>query len=111
LHFVDIELGLSRTSLWHSDCEELIGRGFMMRVTIGLIGLSLVGGVVPTGLAGITHAAQVLAGTAGALLSLLLCCLAGAVASRRPAAPTVVPVTPRRQLNSIAPPRSVPRTI
>ena len=38
-----------------------------MRVAIGLIALSLVGGVVPTGFAGITYALQVLAGTAGAL--------------------------------------------
>jgi hypothetical protein len=81
-----------------------------MRVAIGLIGLSLIGGVVPTGFAGITHAAQVLAGTAGALLSLLLCCLAGAVAARR-AAPTVVRVTSRRPHASIASSHSVPRSI
>jgi hypothetical protein len=53
-----------------------------MRVAIGLIALGLVGGVVPTGLPGISHAVQVLAGTACALLSLVLFCLAGAVASR-----------------------------
>lgn len=80
-----------------------------MRVAIGLIGLCLVGGVVPTGLAGITQAAQVLAGTAGALLSLLLFCLAGAAGRR--AAPTVVRVTPRRPHGSIASPQSFPRSI
>ena len=81
-----------------------------MRVAIGLIGLSLIGGVVPTGFAGITHAAQVLAGTAGALLALLVCCLGGAAAARR-AAPTVVRVKPRRPHGSIASSQSVPRSI
>ena len=81
-----------------------------MRVAFGLIGLSLIGGVVPTGFAGITHAAQVLAGTAGALLSLLLFCLAGATAARRTAS-AVVRVTPRRPHGSIASSQSVPRGI
>ena len=81
-----------------------------MRVAIGLIGLSLISGVVPTGFAGFTHAAQVLAGTAGALLALLLFCLGGATAARR-AAPTVVRVTPRRPHGSIASSQSVPRSI
>ncbi len=52
-----------------------------MRTAIGLIVLGLVGGVLPTGLAGSAHAAQVLAGTVGALLSLLVSCVA--VAARR----------------------------
>jgi hypothetical protein len=81
-----------------------------MRVAIGLIGLSLIGGVVPTGFAGIAYAAQVLAGTAGALLSLLACCLAGAFAARR-AAPTVVRVTARRPHASIASSQSIARRI
>jgi len=81
-----------------------------MRVALGLIGLSLIGGVVPTGFAGITHAAQVLAGTAGALLVLLLFCLGGAAAARRDA-PTVVRVTLRRPHGSIASSQSVPRSI
>ena len=81
-----------------------------MRVAMGLIGLSLIGGVVPTGFAGITHAAQVLAGTAGALLALLVFCLAGAVAARR-TVPAVVRVTPRRPHPSIASRQSVPRSI
>jgi hypothetical protein len=88
----------------------LIGRVDRMRVAIGLIGLSLVGGVVPTGFAGITYALQVLAGTAGALLSLLLVCVASAAAARR-AAPAVVRVTSRRPHGSIASSQSVPRII
>jgi hypothetical protein len=48
-----------------------------MRAVVGLVVLGLVGGVVPTGLAGFAHAGQVLAGTVGALLSLAVCCVAG----------------------------------
>jgi hypothetical protein len=81
-----------------------------MRVAIGLIGLGLIGGVVPTGFAGVSYAVQVLAGTAGALASLLVVCLAGAAAARR-AAPTVVRVTARRPHGSIASSRSIPRSI
>lgn len=82
----------------------------MMRAAIGLIGLGLAGGVVPTGLAGIAHATPVLVGTAGALLSLILFCLACAATARR-AAPTVAPPAPRRQRNLVASPQSVPRVI
>jgi hypothetical protein len=99
-----------RTTSWHFNCDVEAREGWWMRVAIGLIGLSLIGGVVPTGFAGITHAAQVLAGTAGALLALLLFCLGGATAARR-AAPTVVRVTPRRPHPSIASSQSVPRSI
>jgi tellurite resistance protein TehA-like permease len=80
-----------------------------MRTAIGLIGLGLVGGVVPTGLPGFAHAAQVLAGTAGALLSLVVCCLAGAVAARRAASSSVR--APRRQRSPITSRQSVPRSI
>jgi hypothetical protein len=62
-----------------------------MRTAIGLIGLGLIGGVVPTGLQGITSALQVLAGTAGALTALVICCLASAVTTRR----QTIPVTLR----------------
>jgi hypothetical protein len=48
-----------------------------MRTVVGLVVLGLVGGVVPTGLAGFAYAGQVLAGTVGALLSLAVCCVAG----------------------------------
>jgi len=81
-----------------------------MRATIGLVALGLIGGVAPTGLAGIAHAGQVLAGTAGALLFLIVCCLAGAAAARV-ATPTIAPVVPRRPRSPIASPRSAPRSI
>jgi hypothetical protein len=81
-----------------------------MRVAIGLIGLSVISAVVPTGFAGIAYAAQVLAGTAGALVSLLVCCLAGAFAVRR-TAPTVVRIAPRRSHASIASSRSIAGSI
>ena len=61
-----------------------------MRTAIGLIGLGLIGGVVPTGLQGITYALQVLAGTAGALTALVICCLASAVATRRQTPPVTL---------------------
>ena len=54
-----------------------------MRAAIGLIGLGLIGGVVPSGLQGITYALPVLAGTAGALTALVIGCLASAVATRQ----------------------------
>ena len=62
----------------------------MMRTAIGLIGLGLIGGVVPTGLQGITYALPVLAGTAGALTALVICCLASAVATRRQTPPVTL---------------------
>jgi hypothetical protein len=61
-----------------------------MRTAIGLIGLGLIGGVVPTGLQGITYALPVLAGTAGALTALVICCLASAVATRRQTPPVTL---------------------
>jgi hypothetical protein len=61
-----------------------------MRTAIGLIGLGLIGGVVPTGLQDITDALQVLAGTAGALTALVICCLASAVATRRQTPPVTL---------------------
>ena len=61
-----------------------------MRTAIGLIGLGLIGGVVPTGLQGSTYALQVLAGTAGALTALAICCLASAVATRRQTSPVTL---------------------
>jgi len=81
-----------------------------MRTAIGLIGLCLIGGVVPTGIAGISHAGVVVGGTAGALLSLIVCCLVGAVAARR-AAIAPQPLAPRRRQHSIASPESAPRSI
>jgi hypothetical protein len=63
-----------------------------MRTAIGLIGLGLIGGIVPTGLQGITYALQMLAGTAGALTALVICCLASGVATRRQTPPRNPPV-------------------
>jgi hypothetical protein len=81
-----------------------------MRAAIGLIVLGLVGGVVPTGLSGFTHAAQVLAGTAGALISLVICCLGAGAAARAISAWALSPsrVQPRRP---VVVTRSAPRTI
>ena len=62
----------------------------MMRIAIGLIGLGLIGGFVPTGLRGITYALPVLAATAGALTALVICCLASAVAIRRQTPPVIL---------------------
>jgi hypothetical protein len=81
-----------------------------MRTAIGLIVLGLISGVAPTGLASIGHAALVLSGTAGALLSLLICCLVGATAARR-AGPKIVPLTPRRRRLPLPTPQSAPRAI
>jgi hypothetical protein len=53
-----------------------------MRTAIGLIGLGVAGGVVPTGLAGIAHAGAVLGGTAAALVLLVTVCLAAAALTR-----------------------------
>ena len=61
-----------------------------MRTAIGLIGLGLISGVVPTGLQGITYALPVLAGTAGALTALVICCLASALATRRQTPPVTL---------------------
>jgi len=61
-----------------------------MRTAIGLIGLGLIGGVVPSGLQGITYALPVLAGTAGALTALVICGLASAVSTRRQTPPVTL---------------------
>lgn len=81
-----------------------------MRTAIGLIGLGLIGGVLPTGIAGISHAGLVLAGTAGALFSLIAGCLVGAVAARR-AVMAPPSMAPRRPRHPIASPESASRSI
>src|SRR5438445_3224299 len=73
-----------------ATCISEEGDPPLMRTAIGLIGLGLIGGVVPTGLQGITYAVQVLAGTAGALTALVICCLASAVAIRRQTPPVTL---------------------
>lgn len=80
-----------------------------MRTAIGLIILGLVGGVVPTGLSGFTYAAQVLAGTAGALVSLVLCCLGAGAAARGISAWALS--ARRIQPRPVVVTRSAPRTI
>jgi hypothetical protein len=80
-----------------------------MRTAIGLIVLGLIGGVVPTGLPGIDNAAQVLAGTAGALVSLVIFCMAGPVATR--VTSSVAPTAPRLQRRLVASTQSAPRSI
>ncbi len=54
-----------------------------MRTAIGLIGLGVAGGVVPTGLAGIVHAWALVGGTAAALALLVTVCLTAPVLTRR----------------------------
>jgi hypothetical protein len=54
-----------------------------MRIAIGLIGLGVAGGTIPTGLAGIAHAGPVVGGTAAALALLVGVCLAAPVLVRR----------------------------
>lgn len=78
-----------------------------MRTAIGLLGLGIVAGVVPTGLAGIVQAGPVLLGAAGALVFLLVCCLAGPIAARR-AAPGLKPLAPPRQPSPTVSPQSAP---
>ena len=81
-----------------------------MRTAIGLIGLGIIGGVVPTGLPAINHVAQVVAGTAGALLSLVICCLAGAALATR-AAPSFLPSAARAQRRPVTSTQSATRSI
>lgn len=80
-----------------------------MRTVIGLLGLGFVAGVVPTGLVGIAQAGLVILGTVGALLCLLVCCLAGPIAARW-AAPALT-AAPRRQPSPIVSPQSASRSI
>jgi hypothetical protein len=59
-----------------------------MRIAIGLIGLGVAGGTIPTGLAGISHAGAVFGGTAAALALLVGVCLAAPALVRRKSPPT-----------------------
>ena len=74
-----------------------------MRIAIGLIGLGVAGGTIPTGLAGMAHAEAVLGGTAAALALLVGLCLAAPVLLRRRSRTTgpgakVVPFRPADSL-------------
>ena len=78
-----------------------------VRAAIGLIGLGVVGGVVPTGLAGMPYAALVLASASGSLVLLFVGCIVGANLARpsSPAAP------PRRFPLRHATPTGSPRNM
>jgi len=54
-----------------------------VRTAIGLIGLGVAGGIIPTGLAGIAHAGAVVGGTVAALALLVGICLAAPMLVRR----------------------------
>jgi hypothetical protein len=84
--------------------------GLGMRAAIGLIGLSLLGGVAPTGLSGLPYAAPVLAGTAGALVLLVAGCLAGASLAARRGRPAAS-VASRIPLGRVASARAASRII
>src|SRR5499425_3696601 len=106
-----------KANLWRFNCtvsgtNALFGpeTSVSMRTAIGLVGLGIVAGVVPAGLAGIAQAGQVLLGTAGALVCLLVCCLAGPIAARR-AAPARRPRPAPRQPSPIVSRHSASRTI
>jgi len=74
-----------------------------LRTAIGLFVLGLLGGVVPTGAAGVAYAGTVMMGAAGALLSLALFGLAGALAARRAAWVASAPRLQRTPLASAQP--------
>jgi len=82
-----------------------------MRTVIGLLGLGLVAGVVPTGLLGIGQAGLVLLITAGALVCLLVCCLAGPAAVRWAGPALRSAAAPRQQPSPIVSPQSASRSI
>ena len=79
-----------------------------VRAAIGLIGLGVVGGVAPTGIAGMPYVALVLGSAGGSLLLLIALCIAGAHLGR-PSSPTA---TPRRlPLRHAAPTGSASRSM
>jgi len=61
-----------------------------VRAAIGLIGLGVVGGVVPTGIAGMPYVALALGSAGGSLLLLIALCIVGAHLAR-PSSPTAHP--------------------
>jgi hypothetical protein len=77
-----------------------------MRIAIGLIGLGVAGGTIPTGLAGIAHAGAVVGGTAAALALLVGACLAAPVLVRRRSRTT----GPGAQVAPFRPADSLPRS-
>src|SRR5262249_30453868 len=66
-HFGVLAADLSIATRWHCICGEWVGRVSTLRTAIGLFVLGLLGGVVPTGAAGVAYAGTVMMGAAGAL--------------------------------------------
>ena len=81
-----------------------------MRIAIGLIGLGVAGGTIPTGLAGLANAGAVVGGTAGALALLVGVCLAATVLVRRRSRTTGpgAKVAPFRPADSLPRSRQLP---
>src|SRR5262249_61906311 len=52
-HFGVFAAELSIATRWHCICGGSVGRGLTLRTAIGLFVLGLLGGVVPTGAAGV----------------------------------------------------------
>jgi hypothetical protein len=77
-----------------------------VRAAVGLIGLGVVGGVAPTGIAGMPYMALALGGAGGSLLLLIALCIVGAHLTR-PSSPTAPPR--RLPLRHAAPTGSVSR--
>jgi hypothetical protein len=61
-----------------------------VRAAIGLIGLGVVGGVIPTGIAGMPYVALALGSAGGSLLLLIALCIVGAHLAR-PSSPAAHP--------------------
>ena len=79
-----------------------------MRTAIGLIGLGVAGGVLPTGVAGMAHVAPVVGGAVAALTLLVGACLAAPALLRRrrralPVPKLAVPAAPLRPAPAIRP--------
>jgi hypothetical protein len=79
-----------------------------MKTAMGLIGLGVLGGTIPTGLAGIAHAGAVVGGTAAALALLVGVCLGRAGARAPQAQPDDAdgsPISSERVCHPLARPR------
>jgi hypothetical protein len=79
-----------------------------LRAAIGLVGLGVVAGVVPTGAAGLPYVALALGGASGSLVLLISLCIAGARLAR-PSSPTAPPR--RLPLRHATPTGSAPRSM
>jgi hypothetical protein len=86
--------------IWgHEKARRL---GASVKTAIALIVLGVVGGVVPTGLAGIPYATFIVACTFGALLLLLAACVIGASFARLSRPPATAPQALRRAASTRA---------